>query len=81
MSDREFSSDIAAAFAVAVGAHHAVRCDTEGCGWAVHTGSPGASQAAYGEHLRTDPRHTGGEWIDRDGRTRRGLEIIGDEKP
>lgn len=80
MSDREFSSQVAEALATAVDARHAVRCETEGCGWAVHTGSPRASRAAYEEHLRTDPRHTGGEWIDRDGRTRRGLEILDQER-
>lgn len=53
---------------------HTVRCDYASCHYAVHTGSAERAQAAYAEHLRTDARHTGGEWIDRDGRARKGLE-------
>ncbi|MFI6368690.1 hypothetical protein ACIBG0_38910 [Nocardia sp. NPDC050630] len=78
MSDQAFIAGIAQAFADATGARHSQRCGTEGCHWAIHAGDELKAQSEYEKHLRTDPRHTGQEWIDRDGYLRRGLtEVIG----
>ncbi|WP_327139282.1 hypothetical protein [Nocardia sp. NBC_01327] len=74
MNDQTSIAEIAAALAEATGSIYTVRCETAACRWAVHAGTPEKAQADYAEHLRTSPRHTGGKWIDRDGRERRGLE-------
>lgn len=74
-TDRALIAGVATAIAVAKN-WHSVRCQTEGCHWAMHTGDPDRAAAAYDEHLRTSARHTGGLWIDRDGRQRRGLEVV-----
>lgn len=76
MSDRQFIAGIAAAIAGSTGLIHSVPCEVEGCHFTIHAGSPEQAQVAYAEHVRTDPRHTGGEWIDRDGREWRGLELV-----
>lgn len=65
MSNRAFVAEVA---------RHAVRCASEGCHYTVHAYSLERAQEDCEEHLRTDPRHTGREWIDRDERERRGLE-------
>lgn len=44
------------------------------CYYAVITKDSEEAEAMMTEHLATDPRHTGGEWIDRDGNTRIGLD-------
>jgi len=66
--------------AAAIAAYRAtltrIRCETDGCDWGVSTPTASVSQRHYEEHLRTDPRHTNGEWIDRDGRERRGLDYV-----
>lgn len=77
--DRAFTAELAAALADAGGMTSTVRCDTEGCLWAIHTRDPEAARSAYGEHLRSDARHTGREWIDRDGQLWRGLERVDEE--
>lgn len=53
---------------------HTRHCDTDGCGYAVHAATQEAVDAEYAKHLATDPRHTGSEWTDRDGRERKGLD-------
>ncbi len=53
-----------------------IACETDGCDWAVHAEIGTAALDAYARHLSTDPRHRNGEWIDRDGRERRGLEVL-----
>jgi len=76
IEDERLITGVSQAVADAGGLKHSRRCETEGCRWAVHTGSEDGAQVAFDKHLRTDPRHTGGEWIDRDGRLRRGLEYL-----
>lgn len=54
-------------------------CPAVGCDFAVYA-RPGGMEpgAALVDHLQTDPRHTDGEWIDRDGNERRGLRDLFD---
>lgn len=74
IEDERLIVGVSQALAEAAHLEHSRRCEAEGCRWAVHVGSDEAAQAAYDKHRRTDARHTGGVWIDRDGRERRGLE-------
>jgi len=76
IEDERLIIGISQAVADAGGLKHARCCETAGCCWAVHTDSEDGTQAAYDKHLRTDPRHTDREWIDRKGRKRRRLEIL-----
>lgn len=71
MDDREFASAIAGAIAGSDALR--VPCPVKGCHWATYVRSDESSAPRLAEHLRTDPRHTNGEWIDRNGNERVGL--------
>lgn len=75
IEDERLIIGITNAIAEAAQLSYSRRCETDGCRWAVHVADEQRAQAEYDKHLRTDPRHTGGEWIDRDGSLRR-LEAV-----
>jgi hypothetical protein len=56
-----------------------VQCpDFPRCEYAVTAGSSWPAEHRMADHIAHDPRHTGGEWIDRDGRSRVGFGLKGE---
>lgn len=53
-------------------------CPDSRCRWTITTSQDKAEQAVA-DHLAVDARHTGGSWVDRDGRERVGFDYVSAE--
>lgn len=74
-AERAMIRDAVAAVAAAVG-NVWIPCPDERCHWGISDKDRSEAETVMAYHLATDPRHTGEEWTDRDGRDRIGFDYI-----